>query len=70
MRVDWKDYAAPANGELSLLFENMQLTIESDCLTVDLGNGKACFHCLSYSRYIWHLYDVQILFLCELNTDQ
>jgi hypothetical protein len=43
MRVDWKEYAVPANGELSLLFEDLQLTIEPDCLAVDFGNGKACF---------------------------
>lgn len=43
MRVDWKEYAVPANGELSLLFEDLQLVIEPDCLAVDFGNGKACF---------------------------
>jgi hypothetical protein len=43
MRVDWKDYAVPANGELSLLFQDLRLAIEPDCLAVDFGNGKACF---------------------------
>ncbi|MFJ7282619.1 hypothetical protein [Pseudomonas sp. NPDC099000] len=43
MRVDWKDYTVPANGELSLLFQDLRLAIEPDCLAVDFGNGKACF---------------------------
>jgi|SRR5471032_2356882 hypothetical protein len=34
---------SPANGELSVLFKDLQLAIEPDCLAVDFGTGKACF---------------------------
>ncbi|AXJ07777.1 hypothetical protein CFN16_27660 [Pseudomonas fluorescens] len=32
-----------SSNDLSALFEDLQLTIEPNCLAVDFGNGKACF---------------------------
>ncbi|WP_166221413.1 hypothetical protein [Pseudomonas atagonensis] len=41
--LDWQAYPDPANGDLSVLFQDLQLAIEPNCLAVDFGNGKACF---------------------------
>ncbi|PCR98136.1 hypothetical protein CP336_00510 [Pseudomonas fluorescens] len=41
--LDWQTYPDPANGDLSVLFNDLQLAIEPDCLAVNFGNGKACF---------------------------
>ncbi len=39
-----KSATKPASdNDLSALFEDLQLTIEPNCLAVDFGNGKACF---------------------------
>ncbi|APC15463.1 hypothetical protein BLL42_06880 [Pseudomonas frederiksbergensis] len=40
---EWEAYPDPANGDLSVLFQDLRLAIEPDCLAVDFGNGKACF---------------------------
>ena len=42
--VTLKSETKPAsNGDLSALFQDLQLAIEPNCLAVDFGNGKACF---------------------------
>ncbi|WP_322845292.1 hypothetical protein [Pseudomonas sp. B33.4] len=39
-----KSATKPASdNDLSVLFEDLQLAIEPNCLAVDFGNGKACF---------------------------
>ena len=41
MKFEWEAYAYPS--DLSLLFRDLELTIESNCLAVDFGTGRACF---------------------------
>ncbi|RON10507.1 hypothetical protein BK659_03065 [Pseudomonas brassicacearum] len=43
VRLEWEAYPDPANGELSLLFQDLQLAIEPNCLAVNFGTGKGCF---------------------------
>lgn len=33
----------PPENNLGVLFDDLQLAIEPNCLAVDFGNGKACF---------------------------
>jgi hypothetical protein len=41
IQFEWDAYADPS--DLSLLFRDLELTIESNCLAVDFGTGRACF---------------------------
>jgi len=42
--VTLKSATKPASdNDLSILFQDLQLAVEPNCLAVDFGNGKACF---------------------------
>lgn len=43
LNFGWEPLTDNTENNLGVLFEDLQLAIEPNCLAVDFGNGKACF---------------------------
>lgn len=41
--INWKEHSSAQDDDLSVLFKDMTLEIQPNCLAVDLGNGNACY---------------------------